>query len=252
MMPFPLRQAVIAALALAVGAADGRAQGVSGILDPTFGNGGTVTTDFIGPATADNLDCTFSGTVKAAVQVPGNQIILAGSVLRNSVWPQSSRDFALAAYDLNGTPIPNFGRAGKITTDFADLLPLPEDDVLAAVAAMPDGRIVAAGTIRPNFADGSCGGGGGNGFFGVARYLPTGDLDLSFGTGGRAIYLDLTGIQYAASAVAVTSDGKIIVAGLSVGAAAQVFAMCRFNADGTTDTAFGSKRSGDYTIWPFG
>jgi uncharacterized delta-60 repeat protein len=58
-----------------------------------------------------------------------------------------------------------------------------------------------------------------------------GTLDASFGTGGK-----LTTSGAVANAVAVQSDGKIVV----VGSASGVFSTSRYNADGTPDTTFGS------------
>src|SRR5262250_1195265 len=60
----------------------------SGTLDPTFGTGGTVTTDFGASA----------GVASVAIQRDG-KIVAAGSVLAFD-----STDFALARYNSSGTP----------------------------------------------------------------------------------------------------------------------------------------------------
>jgi uncharacterized delta-60 repeat protein len=73
------------------------------------------------------------------------------------------------------------------------------------------------------------------GSFGVARFLSTGALDTSFGNGGFA--------QAPASAdfgaVALQSDGKILVAGVGNSLTDTGFAVTRLNADGSLDTTFG-------------
>ena len=67
-----------------------------------------------------------------------------------------------------------------------------------------------------------------------------GDLDPTFGIGGRARYEDSSGHSLGARASAIQSDGRIIVAG-SIGVApdGSDFVLARFKADGLLDTAFG-------------
>lgn len=62
-------------------------------------------------------------------------------------------------------PDPTFGLNGVVTTDFFDGV----QEVPLAIALMPDGRIVVAGSAQGGFA---------------ARYLADGSVDTSFGTGG--------------------------------------------------------------------
>jgi uncharacterized delta-60 repeat protein len=77
-----------------------------------------------------------------------------------------------------------------------------------------------------------------------------GDLDATFGTGGK-VTTDLASSD-AALGVAVQSDGKIVAAGntcaCSTGGSG-AFAVVRYNADGTLDTSFGGggKVSSDFT-----
>src|SRR2546428_6574218 len=74
--------------------------GASGNLDPTFGTGGKVTTDFSG-----GEDAAF-----AVVLQPDGKIVVAG---------RSRGDFALARYNSNGTLDTTFGSAGNVTTAFS-------------------------------------------------------------------------------------------------------------------------------------
>jgi uncharacterized delta-60 repeat protein len=61
-----------------------------------------------------------------------------------------------------------------------------------------------------------------------------GDLDPTFGVGGRVTYSNAS-----ANASAIQSDGKIIVAGSIGGSPDSDFVLVRYNRDGSLDTAFG-------------
>jgi uncharacterized delta-60 repeat protein len=96
-----------------------------GSLDPTFGAGGKVTTDFAG-----NLDAANG----VALQADGK--ILAGGYRDTS----SDRDFALVRYNSDGTLDGTFGASGKTTTDFAGL-----GDFVYSMALQSDGKVILAG-----------------------------------------------------------------------------------------------------------
>src|SRR5258708_6073109 len=72
------------------------------------------------------------------------------------------------------------------------------------------------------------------------RLLSAGDLDVSFGTGGR-VTTDL-GANDVGAAVAVQPNGQIVVVGSTapVFSSHTDFALARYNADGSLDTAFGT------------
>src|SRR5947209_18146229 len=119
--------------------------------------------------------------------------------------------------DLDAT----FGTGGRVLTDFGG------GAGARALALQADGRIVVAGRSRVAVGDD----------FALARYNPNGSLDPSFGSGGRV--LTDFGVDDEASALALQSDGKIVVAGFSdvVGFG---FALARYNPDGSLDPSFGS------------
>jgi uncharacterized delta-60 repeat protein len=118
-----------------------------------------------------------------------------------------------ANHALAGNLDPSFGSGGVVTHT-------PGDDAYPSVDAIvvqPDGKIVAAG----------------NEF--LARYLPDGAPDPSFGEGGYVRS------SVSAAAVALLSDGKIVVAGSGGPENADPeFALARFNQDGSLDTSFGT------------
>src|SRR5215471_8409512 len=163
----------------------------TGTLDATFGGGGKVVTDFHGgndQATALKIDSNGKLVVGGRAFNPGS----------GPSTPSTSFDFALARYNADGTLDATFGTGGKTTTDF-----FGNADQVSAIGIASDGKIVAAG-----FAT-NCNVGND---FGLARYDTNGALDSGFGTGGK-VTTDFTGGDDRASAIAIQSDGKIVVAG---------------------------------------
>jgi uncharacterized delta-60 repeat protein len=69
----------------------------------------------------------------------------------------------------------------------------------------------------------------------LARYLPNGTLDPSFGGGTGKVTQPVSGNGASAGAVAIQKDGKIVVAGFTDGATGFVVLVARFNDDGTLD-----------------
>lgn len=120
---------------------------------------------------------------------------------------------------------------------------LPSDDALNASAVQADGKIVAVGwSYNTRGLEASHD-------FAVARYNTNGTLDNSFGTDGRTT-LNIVGDRGVtddyATAVAIQSNGKIVIAGyydpdpgMMLGGASD-FVMMRYNNDGTLDSSFGS------------
>jgi uncharacterized delta-60 repeat protein len=135
-----------------------------------------------------------------------------------------ARDFALARYAPNGALDPSFGTDGLVTTDFYGFT----DHAQGGLVVQPDGKLVAAGAAFTLFT-------GGYYDFALARYLPDGTLDASFGSGGK-VTTDLLGFDDQAFALALQADGKLVAAG----EAGADFALVRYNPDGTLDQGFGS------------
>jgi uncharacterized delta-60 repeat protein len=131
---------------------------------------------------------------------------------------------AQAAGDLD----PAFGVGGQQMIDFDH-----STDLAEGVAQQADGKLVVVGT---SYA--------GNNYstedFAVARLLPDGSLDATFGAGGL-VTTDFPGLAAVASSVLVQPDGKIVVAG---GAFPQFtflgdFKLVRYEEDGSLDASFG-------------
>ena len=238
-----------------------------GSLDPTFGNGGIVRTDFGNGGDSGN----------AAALQPDGKILLAGTVF-NGI----DEDMALARYNSNGSLDPNFGDGGKVTTDFSNvfrinintasaqtletlpgigpilaqmivdfrnqngLFQIIEDirqvpgigpgtfdriqnlitvghDSAQAILLQPDGKILVAGSSENDFA--------------LARYHSDGSLDTGFGTGGH-VTTDLGRFHALSLDLALQSDGKILVSGY--GGEVPEFVLARYHSDGAPDSTFGA------------
>ncbi len=189
-------------------AAHGFAPAAAGDLDPTFGIGGRVVTSFPGGLDTAN---------DVAVQADG-KLVVAGS---------SGSDFALTRYNTNGALDATFGLGGTVHTDF----PVGQGGFANALVIQPDGKIVLAGSATDP--------GTFNSAFALVRYNTDGSLDTSFDTDGRVV-TPFAGSSADASAIALQPDGKLVVAGASTDSSTfnSVFALARYNTDGSLDSAF--------------
>lgn len=103
------------------------------------------------------------------------------------------------------------------------------DSYAYAIAIQTDGKIVAAGWSWNGTTN----------VFALARYNSNGTLDTSFGTGGMTTTVfGSSNVQ--AFAVAIQPDGKLVAAGWSITGSTYVFALARYNTDGTLDANFGT------------
>jgi uncharacterized delta-60 repeat protein len=208
-----------------------------GTLDPTFGSGGRVLTDF-----APGRATSSSDRAHALAIQPGGKIVVAGtSWTRTSFdFPPSQPDFALARYRPNGRLDRSFGRGGLVLTDFAPG-PTWSEDYAFAVALQPDGKIlVVGGSYVVPLGEGV------SGDFALARYKKDGRLDATFGSGGLVLTDFFPGLDARedwATAVAIQNDGKVVAAGGSYGAypgpGGLDFALARYHPNGTLDAFFG-------------
>jgi uncharacterized delta-60 repeat protein len=184
-----------------------------GTPDATFGNGGQVSTDFVG----------FEDDAFSILIQPDRKIVAVGSA--ND--PATFYDFAAARYLSNGTIDTTFGVAGKVRTDFGD----QNFDRARSAALQPDGRIVAAGFAISH--------GGGVQNFAVARYTSNGVLDTTFSRDGKT-QIDFGSCCQSANKVLLQRDGKIITVGYpNTESSDSDFLLARLNTSGSLDTTFG-------------
>jgi uncharacterized delta-60 repeat protein len=190
-----------------------------GALDSSFGRGGKIQPSF----------CS------AVALQADSKVVVAGTNVAHG-----SRGFGLARYNRDGTLDLSFGNGGKVVIGFGAALS-PE---LSAVAIQPDGKIVAAG--EAGFSD-----------FALARFTSAGQLDPTFGDGGKVL-TDFTPAsncdgctktEDSANALAIQRDGKIVAVGSSdlhgrcddKGHSCDNFALARYDADSSLDPSFGSR-----------
>lgn len=177
-----------------------------------------------------SLDTTFSGNGKVSLSVtsgsdranamlvqPDGKILLVGTCDGDSIVR-----FCLARFDRDGSLDLSFGllggTSGRITLG---------DDNARAVALAPDGKIVVAGDCFSSAQFDFC----------VARFMPNGTLDNSFSLNGKVV-TDVTGGKSIATAVAVQSDGKVVVAGHCGADDDRNFCVVRYTASGVLDPSF--------------
>ncbi|KFE66236.1 delta-60 repeat domain-containing protein [Hyalangium minutum] len=238
----------------------------NGSLDTAFGTGGKVTTAF-----GNGPDKAYA----IAVQ-PDGKILLGGE----ASFTATGLDFALARYNADGTLDTGFGTGGKVTTslkpdtgrDVVFSLALQTVSGQSRIVAVGgDGDFLLAGYTSAGALDTAFGTGGkvvgvfgtvigsarssaltsdgklvvagdANGGFALARMNADGTLDTSFGTSGKVVTQVNAGNEATATALAIQSDGKLVAGGWTYtgGSSAGDFAVLRYDASGTLDTAFGT------------
>jgi len=148
-----------------------------------------------------------------------------------------SADFAIVRLLETGALDASFGDGGKaiVAFDVAGNL----HDAATSLLVQPDGRIVAAGFACAGGSETSCS----TRDIAILRLDEDGELDTTFGYGGRRIFpLDVgSSLDDVAFQVLRQRDGKLIVTGYTDAGASlgiECFAL-RLLADGRPDTSFG-------------
>ena len=192
-----------------------------GRLDTRFNGSGVVTT------TIGEVSDVLRGL---AVQPDGGILVAAHSTRGRDKVHGRPQFFSLVRYTAGGRPDAAFGDGGKIFTQLSRFH-LSKPAVLSLKA---DGKILVAGSAltyrftplpperRWDYA--------------VTQYLPTGELDETFGTRGVAAHA----LEGFASDMALQADGKIVILGSDgIGYPADI-ALLRLHPDGSRDRRFGN------------
>jgi uncharacterized delta-60 repeat protein len=189
-----------------------------GTLDTSFGSGtGKVLTSFATGST---------DIANAVVLGLGGEFFVVGS----STAGGTGTDFAMAAYDADGTPATGFNSSGRELGDFSG----GNDSANAAVVQSNGELVVAGSTANPSTGVTS---------IALARLLPNGAPDIHFGTKGL-IVTNLRGADDEATSVALAAKGAIVVGGesatgsLAAGTLATDFAVLRYTSAGKLDRTF--------------
>ena len=136
--------------------------------------------------------------------------------------------FAAPASAAPGDLDPTFGTGGIVITRIFRY------ETASAMAIQSDGKVVVVGYSTDD-EEGCCE------KFTLRRYTPSGALDTTFGSGGQVTTSIGAGADVA-YAVAIQSDGKIVVAGSRPSAnRGSNFALVRYRPTGALDTTFGSR-----------
>jgi uncharacterized delta-60 repeat protein len=179
--------------------------------------------------TAGGLDSSFGGTgivttairggddqAEAVIQQTDGKIVAAGLSWDGTEFNDST--VTLVRYLDNGTLDPNFGGGtGKVTTAIGTL------DGALALIQQADGKLVVAGYTDTDLV--------------VVRYDTSGMPDTSFNGTGIVTTPVGMGRAEAHALVQQTSDGKLVVAGVSKDGTEDQFTLIRYGTDGMLDTA---------------
>ncbi len=191
----------------------------NGVLDATFGTGGTRLAGY-GSAAASGNAVTLQSDGK---------IVMVGNAFNGT-----RNDFALARFLTNGLLDSSFDGDGFALTQID-----AGSSTANAVRIQSDGKIVAVGSANnSNFTRSS---------FALARYLTNGLPDPAFGSGGKASsMIDENG---AANALAFQTDGRLLVAGYSSTGFVSHAVLLRFATNGLADEGFGGTGAVKVTNW---
>ena len=198
-----------------------------GTRDAGFGQGGLVT---LGPRPLT------TDIIHGIALQPDGKIVAAGVTFEDVVTLNPHGDFMTARFLPDGRPDPAFGVGGVTTTDFGD----GSYDEPFAVVLEPDGRVVLGGYTNAGPGPGV--------LFGadqlaLARYLPNGLLDPSFGDHGKVVF-DGGGMVERILALALTPDNGLVAGGFTNGEHRSDLLLARLQADGAMDPHFGTTRKG--------
>jgi uncharacterized delta-60 repeat protein len=183
-------------------------QSQPGALDLSFGDAGKTTFDFL-----NNID-----EARDVLIQPDGKIIVTGTCNINFI-----NKIGLVRFNSDGSVDETFGNGGKVELQIGD----NQINYGSCAILQPDGKILVGGTSF-NLT---------RWVIALARFNPDGSLDNTFSNDG--IQTHIFGANDYCSAMALQSDGKIIIAGSSGSPGiGQHFSVFRFNTDGAIDTDF--------------
>jgi len=193
--------------------------------DQSFGRNGLVTT---------GLSNHYIESEGMALQEDGKAVI-AGRVItmneNNELSGRTNDDFVVIRYTPEGQLDKGFNGSGWVKMDIDGAI-----DIAYGVAVQKDHKIVAIGnTLSRCMIVSSCY------HFALLRYNEDGSLDRSFGKRGKVITRVGSASEDSARAIAIQTDGKILVAGKAHRRYEGDVAIVRYKPDGMVDHSFGVK-----------
>jgi uncharacterized delta-60 repeat protein len=189
-----------------------------GSIDGGFGSGGVVTLNINDNDIADGV----------AVQSDGK--ILVGGTSNED----GDANYTVVRYTSAGLIDGSYGAGGIATYDMATFGTAGSKDHGYGMAIQSDNKVLLTGFSAPA--------GGGNGNVVTMRLTTQGQLDASFSGDGIANFnYGVSNTDEGSRAVAVQSDGKILVGGDTSGEHAWFeMLLLRYKSDGTPDSSFSS------------
>ena len=194
----------------------------NGSLDTGFGTDGRVV-----------IDGGSETCLDVAVQSDGRIIVVGDYYADPAALPAG---FLVVRLNSDGSPDTSFGDGNGRTSVYFGASS-SEYSAAVGVRVRSDGRIVVAGPTSTTSLDKQ---------FAVAQLLADGQLDMSFGSGGKATvtFDDVVGmaVKDHPTSLALDREGRIVIGGFSytttpVGPAR--FAVARLAPDGSSDATFG-------------
>ena len=177
-----------------------------------------------------------SPRTKWASPAPAAPPAAAQSVIIGTIGASPNESFGITRYNADGSLDTSFGGGGVVSTSFAGT-----DDKAAALAVLPGGQILVAGTAT-TYVDGIASGSQ----FAVAEYNADGSPNTAFGGGTGQVLVSFSNTAGTLSndtlhAMILGPGGVIYLGGSSdAGGAGQDFALAALNADGSADASFAS------------
>ena len=176
----------------------------NGTPDPSFGGDGRI-----------DPEPQLGAAPEALAQGPGATVLAtAWERLPEAPGRYTFGSLRVARYLEDGALDPSFGKGGVVSVDPT----YASQDVATSIARQPDGKLIAVGTTDSETVA-------------IARYLPDGQLDRSFGINGE-VTTALSESPPPATPLAVQPDGKAIVADQTQ--------IARYLPDGELDPSFGT------------
>lgn len=205
----------------------------AGMVDKSYGN------------TTGTVRVTDKSAAQSFAVQKDNKLLIGGI---DSLYYYYDDHFRLTRRNNNGTIDNSFGTNGQVITAVDDLRKnVSSTSGWFAIGEEPDGKIVTAGITtwsNPKYHYDNLG----DDDITVARFLPDGTPDKSFGNKGRVV----TNLGYLEQikSMAIQPDGKIVVAGssiLDIYDNTNGILVVRYNTDGSLDKTFGN--SNGYAIY---
>jgi len=193
--------------------------------DQSFGHDGMVTT---------GLSNHYIESEGMALQEDGKAVI-AGRVItmneNNELSGRTNDDFVVIRYTPEGQLDKGFNGSGWVRMDIDGAI-----DIAYGVAVQKDHKIVVIGNALSRcMIVSSCY------HFALLRYNEDGSLDRGFGKRGKVITRVGSASEDSARAIAIQTDGKILVAGKAHRRYEGDVAIVRYKPDGMVDHSFGVK-----------